>query len=79
MGHNPNKFYIPQCLKEEGQYRVLFRWGRLGEPGTTKVEDYVSEAQATGRFEKQFRDKTKNSWADRAAFVKHSGKYQLIG
>jgi predicted DNA-binding WGR domain protein len=34
---NNNKFYILQCLAGQGQYSVLFRWGRLGEPGQSKV------------------------------------------
>jgi len=36
-GSNNNKFYILQTLYGEGQYRVIFRWGRLGETGQSKV------------------------------------------
>jgi hypothetical protein len=36
-GANNNKFYVLQTLCGEGQFRVVFRWGRLGEPGQSKV------------------------------------------
>ena len=42
-GSNNNKFYILQTLQGEGQYRVIFRWGRLGEPGQSKVGRYLSQ------------------------------------
>ena len=75
---NNNKFYILQCLSGEGQYRVLFRWGRLGEPGQSKIEDFGDLGSAQARFEKQFREKTANAWASRGNFVKKAVSVQAL-
>mmetsp|Transcript_66967 Transcript_66967/g.134995 ORF Transcript_66967/g.134995 Transcript_66967/m.134995 type:complete len:576 (+) Transcript_66967:66-1793(+) len=77
-GSNNNKFYILQTLQGQGQFTVLFRWGRLGEPGQSKMETFSTLDAATARFEKQFREKTKNAWGARDSFVKVEGKYQLV-
>lgn len=38
----------------------------------------VSKDEAIKDFEKKFKDKTKNSWADRGKFKPVKGKYTLI-
>lgn len=46
--------------------------------GQSKLNRFVSLEDAKKDFEKKFRDKTKNSWAERDRFVAHPGKYTLI-
>lgn len=46
--------------------------------GQSKLSSFKSLEDAKKDFEKKFRDKTKNSWADRDQFVAHPGKYTLI-
>lgn len=49
-----------------------------GETGQSKLSYFPSLEDAKKDFEKKFRDKTKNSWANRDPFVAHPGKYTLI-
>ncbi|KAL8212335.1 UNVERIFIED_CONTAM: Poly [ADP-ribose] polymerase 3 [Gekko kuhli] len=53
-------------------------YGPEGESGQSKLSSFPSLEAAKKDFEKKFRDKTKNSWADRENFVAHDGKYTLI-
>ncbi|XP_077182003.1 protein mono-ADP-ribosyltransferase PARP3 [Paroedura picta] len=78
IGHNNNKFYIIQLIEHNGSYSCWNRWGRVGESGQSKLSGFPSLEAAKKDFEKKFRDKTKNSWADRENFVAHDGKYTLI-
>ncbi|XP_066470308.1 protein mono-ADP-ribosyltransferase PARP3 [Tiliqua scincoides] len=78
IGHNNNKFYIIQLIEQNGSYSCWNRWGRVGEIGQSKLSSFPSLEAAKKDFEKKFRDKTKNSWADRENFVAHDGKYTLI-
>uniref|UniRef100_A0A8C3Q3Y0 Uncharacterized protein n=1 Tax=Geospiza parvula TaxID=87175 RepID=A0A8C3Q3Y0_GEOPR len=75
---NNNKFYILQLLEHHGAYSVCSRWGRVGEPGQTKLMPCASLEAAKRGFEKKFREKTKNSWATRENFIAYPGKYTLI-
>uniref|UniRef100_A0A8C6FW70 Poly [ADP-ribose] polymerase n=1 Tax=Moschus moschiferus TaxID=68415 RepID=A0A8C6FW70_MOSMO len=78
IGSNNNKFYIIQLLEEGDCFFCWNRWGRVGEVGQSKLSRFVSLEDAKKDFEKKFRDKTKNSWAERDHFVAHPGKYTLI-
>ncbi|KAJ6667722.1 hypothetical protein lerEdw1_016043 [Lerista edwardsae] len=78
IGHNNNKFYIIQLIEHNGSYSCWNRWGRVGEIGQSKLSSFPSLEAAKKDFEKKFRDKTKNNWADRENFVAHDGKYTLI-
>ncbi|XP_068951700.1 protein mono-ADP-ribosyltransferase PARP3 isoform X2 [Petaurus breviceps papuanus] len=78
IGNNNNKFYLIQLLDENGRYGCWNRWGRVGETGQSKLNYFPSLDEAKKDFEKKFREKTKNCWADRDNFVAHSGKYTLI-
>ncbi|XP_060095964.1 protein mono-ADP-ribosyltransferase PARP3 [Heteronotia binoei] len=78
IGHNNNKFYIIQLIEHNESYSCWNRWGRVGESGQSKLSSFPSLEAAKKDFEKKFRDKTKNSWADRENFVAHDGKYTLI-
>uniref|UniRef100_A0A8C2P6V9 Poly [ADP-ribose] polymerase n=1 Tax=Capra hircus TaxID=9925 RepID=A0A8C2P6V9_CAPHI len=78
IGSNNNKFYIIQLLEEAGCFFCWTRWGCVGEVGQSKLNRFVSLEDAKKDFEKKFRDKTKNSWAERDRFVAHPGKYTLI-
>ncbi|XP_037635658.1 protein mono-ADP-ribosyltransferase PARP3 isoform X2 [Sebastes umbrosus] len=78
IGHNNNKFYVIQVVKEKNSYYTWNRWGRVGESGQSKLNKFADAEKAIKDFEKKFKDKTKNNWDDRADFVSHSGKYTLI-
>lgn len=78
IGNNNNKFYIIQLLQDGNRYVCWNRWGRVGEVGQSKLNNFNSLEDAKKDFEKKFRDKTKNSWAERENFVAHPGKYTLI-
>ncbi|KAL2803748.1 protein mono-ADP-ribosyltransferase PARP3 isoform a [Daubentonia madagascariensis] len=78
IGSNNNKFYIIQLLKEGNRFICWNRWGRVGEMGQSKINHFTKLEDAKKDFEKKFRDKTKNNWAERDRFVAHPGKYTLI-
>jgi predicted DNA-binding WGR domain protein len=79
IGGNNNKYYIIQLLEKAGSYYVWTRWGRVGEPGQNKLDGKGGNlAAAIKGFEQKFREKTVNHWGDKASFVKHDGKYQLV-
>lgn len=78
IGNNNNKFYIIQLIAQNGSYSCWNRWGRVGEVGQSKLSPFPSLEAAKKDFEKKFREKTKNSWAERENFVAHPGKYTLI-
>ncbi|XP_029991389.1 protein mono-ADP-ribosyltransferase PARP3-like [Sphaeramia orbicularis] len=78
IGHNNNKFYVIQVLKDGNQFYAWNRWGRVGEVGQSKLSPFPNPESAIKDFEKKFKDKTKNNWSDRLNFVSHPGKYTLI-
>ena len=80
---NANKYYILQLLETDkvpNQYYTWKRWGRVGEERNKQNELLGPQGlePALKMFNKTFREKTKNDWADRDDFVKHDKKYQLI-
>ena len=79
VGANNNKFYKVQLLTDTKQkFHVWIRWGRVGEVGKSKLLDFQTEALAAKEFEKRFRLKTGNKWANRAAFVPKDGCYDIV-
>ncbi|KAM9361706.1 protein mono-ADP-ribosyltransferase PARP3 [Symphorus nematophorus] len=78
IGHNNNKFYVIQVIKQKNAYYSWNRWGRVGEVGQSKLNKFDKAENAVKDFEKKFKDKTKNNWSDRSNFVSHAGKYTLI-
>ena len=51
----------------------------MGEMGAFKMfGPFNSKDRAIANFHSKFKAKTKNAWADRANFVKYSGKYDLV-
>jgi predicted DNA-binding WGR domain protein len=75
---NNNKFYIIQALEGGGKFYAWNRWGRVGEDGANKLAVCASKDKAIKEFESKFRQKTKNSWANRANFKPVKGKYSII-
>lgn len=72
---NNNKFYLIQLLSStSSQYAVFCHWGRVGAGGQSSTDMYADLASAQRGFERKYKDKTKNNWADRDNFVKHAGK-----
>lgn len=78
IGHNNNKYYVIQVLKCGTIYYSWNRWGRVGETGMNKETGYTDVNAAIKDFEKKFKDKTKNNWADREKFKPVRGKYTMI-
>ncbi|KAK7496119.1 hypothetical protein BaRGS_00012529 [Batillaria attramentaria] len=80
IGHNNNKYYIIQVLKDKiGRFYAWNRWGRVGEPGANALKGpFGNPTDAVKDFEKKFSDKTKNKWADRENFQAKPGKYTLL-
>ena len=80
IGQNNNKFYIIQLLNAPfGKNYILWtRWGRVGEPGQSKMDHYSSWEDAKKNFCKKFKEKTQNAWEDRQNFQPRSGKYTLL-
>ncbi|XP_060691757.1 protein mono-ADP-ribosyltransferase PARP3 [Hemiscyllium ocellatum] len=78
IGNNNNKFYIIQLIELNGSYYCWNRWGRVGEVGQSKLGSPVALNVAVKDFEKKFKDKTKNDWANKDSFVAHPGKYTMI-
>ncbi|CAF0727904.1 unnamed protein product [Didymodactylos carnosus] len=80
IGHNNNKFYVIQVLKQGPSYYVWNRWGRVGEVGSNNglSGPYNSPEPAIKEFEHKFKDKTKNNWKQRADFQAVAKKYTLI-
>ncbi|KAJ7316714.1 hypothetical protein JRQ81_002876 [Phrynocephalus forsythii] len=54
IGHNNNKFYIIQLIEHSGKYSCWNRWGRVGEPGQSKLSNFPSLEAAKKDFEKKF-------------------------
>jgi len=75
---NNNKFYIIQALEGGGKFYAWNRWGRVGEPGQNKLQPCPNKEAAIKEFEKKFRDKTQNAWADRNNFKPKDGKYSIV-
>ncbi|XP_060587154.1 protein mono-ADP-ribosyltransferase PARP3-like [Ruditapes philippinarum] len=78
IGHNNNKFYVIQVIQDGGSYYTWNRWGRVGEKGANSLTGPTDLASAVKAFEKKFKDKTKNNWAQRGSFNPVAGKYTLI-
>mmetsp|Transcript_56620 Transcript_56620/g.165587 ORF Transcript_56620/g.165587 Transcript_56620/m.165587 type:complete len:501 (+) Transcript_56620:80-1582(+) len=75
---NNNKYYIIQVLEGDGKYFAWNRWGRVGEPGQNKLMPCATVDMAIKEFEKKFREKTVNQWANRANFKAVNGKYHIV-
>ncbi|KAL8585846.1 hypothetical protein ACOMHN_040071 [Nucella lapillus] len=80
IGHNNNKYYIIQVVTDSaGRFYVWNRWGRVGESGQNSLKGPFGTADnAIKDFEKKFKDKTKNNWANRDSFTAVAGKYTLL-
>lgn len=78
--NNANKFYNIQLVAADmgEQYWVFTKWGRVGKKGQNQTQRYTVAAQAKRDFEKKFYEKTRNMWAERAAFTPVKDNYTLI-
>lgn len=74
---NKNKFYIMQLIQKDAKIIHYIRYGRIGEVGTPSETEYTDSKSALLAFEKQFKLKTGNNWANKKDFVKKEGKYFL--
>ncbi|XP_047497848.1 protein mono-ADP-ribosyltransferase PARP3-like, partial [Penaeus chinensis] len=78
IGQNNNKFYLIQIGTDTKEFVCFTRWGRVGEAGQWNVEFTKKAEDAIKIFEKKFKDKTKNNWADRDNFEPVPKKYTLL-
>lgn len=78
ISHNNNKFYVIQVLGQASGYYCWTRWGRVGEPGQSKMMGPSYLDDAIKEFKAKFKAKSGNNWDDRDSFVPKSGKYTLI-
>jgi len=80
ISNNNNKFYTAQLLQadDKSSYWCWFRWGRVGNKGQSKAEEFESLEEAKTSLEKKFKDKTGNVWKDRSKFKSFPGKYVII-
>ncbi|KAF9127450.1 Poly [ADP-ribose] polymerase 2 [Mortierella sp. 14UC] len=79
IGNNNNKFYRVQLLYSAGgQYAVFCHWGRVGANGQSSTDNCFNLDVGKALFERKYKDKTRNNWADRDNFVKVPGKYHLL-
>ncbi|XP_068215494.1 protein mono-ADP-ribosyltransferase PARP3-like [Palaemon carinicauda] len=78
IGHNNNKFYVIQVVKEGKEILCFTRWGRVGETGQNSIDYQDNVEAAIKAFKKKFKDKTKNDWDKREDFTPQPGKYTLI-
>lgn len=79
-GANANKFYRLQLLQSKsspGTWCTWTRWGRVGEDGQNAMLGGAGFSDAMVQFEKKFKDKTGNTWADRNGPLK-AKKYAFI-
>ncbi|XP_030371333.1 poly [ADP-ribose] polymerase [Scaptodrosophila lebanonensis] len=78
---NKNSFYKIQLLEadKKNRYWVFRSWGRIGTTiGGSKVEEYATFDDAFNVFREVYADKTGNSFADRANFIKVPGRMYPI-
>ncbi|XP_037787303.1 protein mono-ADP-ribosyltransferase PARP3-like [Penaeus monodon] len=78
IGQNNNKFYVIQVAKDKKNFLCFTRWGRVGEEGQWNIDTMTKVEDAIKAFEKKFKDKTKNNWADRDNFEPVPKKYTLL-
>ncbi|XP_022096421.1 poly [ADP-ribose] polymerase 1-like [Acanthaster planci] len=75
-----NNFYKMQIIHQTGKDMILLftRWGRIGEEGQYQRTPFSSRQEAVKEFQKIFRAKTANHWADVKNFQKVAKKYHLV-
>nr|QDO16520.1 poly [ADP-ribose] polymerase 3 [Crypthecodinium cohnii]USW07838.1 poly [ADP-ribose] polymerase 3 [Crypthecodinium cohnii] len=78
VGANNNKYYIIQVLEGSGKYYAWNRWGRVGDFGQNKLEEYATPEQAIRSAKSKFKAKTGNDMDNLAAFVAKKGRYTLV-
>lgn len=79
-GANANKFYRLQLVRKihpPHTFLTWTRWGRVGEDGQNARLGNGDLKDAKAQFEKKFKDKSGNSWADRNGPIK-AKKYAFI-
>jgi len=75
-----NLFYRMQVLHQANRdvYIYFTRYGRIGTPGEYQTTAAPSKEKAIEEFEKIFKSKSGNDWANKEHFKKQPGKYQLL-
>jgi ankyrin repeat protein/predicted DNA-binding WGR domain protein len=75
-----NNFYVMQVIhdKLKDLFILWNKWGRIGTVGQYQQTPFNTAAEACTEFEKIFRAKTGNTWANRDNFEKKHKKYNLV-
>ena len=77
--YGTNVFYVIQLLHDKAKdlYLLWTRWGRIGDFGQYQRTPFPTLMQAQMEFEKVFRQKSGNKWADVNTFVNVPKRYKL--
>lgn len=72
-----NSFYTMQCIQAAGRVTLFTRWGRIGQDGEYKEDEYYTADDMLYDFKKKFFEMTKNRWESfiYGDFQKQPGKY----
>jgi len=75
-----NVFYKMQVLhhKVRDYYTLYTRYGRIGEQGQLQNTPHPNKESAIKEFNKIFKSKSGNEWANKDSFEKHPHKYRLL-
>lgn len=48
-----------------GEWSLIREWGRIGHPGTVRIESYATEADAAAEFNRKAREKERRGYVIR--------------
>jgi len=76
---NMDKYYDMQLLEDDdGEYHVLYHWGRAGTSGSTKCDKMPDLDKAKKEFGSTFRSKSGYAWGSSSYSPAKMGKYTVI-
>jgi predicted DNA-binding WGR domain protein len=45
-----------------GEWSLIHEWGRIGHPGTVRIDSYATEAEAAAGFSRKAREKERRGY-----------------
>jgi predicted DNA-binding WGR domain protein len=75
---NMDKYYVLQVLQTDESFWLFTHWGRTGQAGQVKAQEFDTADDATAEFCKVFKQKTNCAWENRSQFVHTVGKYNFL-
>ena len=75
-----SKYYVMQLISCHGKYFLFRKWGSVGAMGSLNLttKSFGARADACKEFEKVFKSKTGNAFADVLSFKKKPHKYNFV-